>query len=173
MIHFETRIWQHEESSKYLPIFSNIWCFFSLYTLKLLLWYWWNLNQIPVCRLFLQSGKSKQKYWAVLFILSIAFGQSSVSDDPTTAPPGDTSGTSQSFTEITDSVLWARGFDTFAAQVIVEGRLYSIILQNFVISVLEEITMIRKCGGERFWKLFKKLFVELCLKCFYPFPDLS
>jgi len=122
---------------------------------------------------FLESGMSKQKYWAVCFILSIAFGQSSVSDDPTTAPPGDTSGTSQSFTEITDGVFWARGFDTFAAQVIVEGRLYSIILQNFVISVLEEITMIRKCCGERFWKLFKKLFVELCLKCFYPFPDLS
>jgi len=80
----------------------------------------------------------KQGACALLFALAITLEQSSALDDPTVRP-GNIDDTTQSLTEITDGVFWARGFDTFAAQVIVEGRLYSIILQNFVISVLEEI----------------------------------
>jgi len=43
-------------------------------------------------------------------------------DDPTEVRPGDIDYTTQSFTRVADGVFYARAYDTFSDQVIVEGK---------------------------------------------------
>ena len=71
------------------------------------------------------SGKAR--FCAVLLILYAAFETSSALDDPTTVRPGDIDYTTQSFTEITDGVFYARAYDSFSDQVVVEGRHFNFL----------------------------------------------
>jgi len=73
----------------------------------------------------------KQGACALLFALAVTLEQSSALDDPTVVRPGDIDYTTQSFTEITDDVFYARAYDSFSDQVIVEGNLPQGLFQKF------------------------------------------
>jgi len=74
--------------------------------------------------MFLAGSKmSKPKTLQILlFALAFALRSSFGFDDPTVVPPGDIDYTTQSFTEVADGVFYARAYDSFSDQVVVEGK---------------------------------------------------